>query len=349
MSPIDQAREFVLSAVQRPALEHASLDPKIKAKVRHSNLWLEKFERVGDLLIYLQRFNPDKNDPIYQELKSKGLYTFEDIVGEFQTKFAPWAGDCTRATDFIIGKTYTSFEILIFARNYDTRSGGIFVNEVDGKPCEAIIKATLTGGTYANAWLTLHQRLKYYLKSINQKFDPKYKSNSAILNNRHLPIYTFVRENADEPFTYEGVFRFAAMHEEENGAKWFELDSDPGDLEVLVDEDALGRELNEEVARSRALSPHDRAQRLLSAPRLPQRVPVKTTAYRRNPDVIATVLERAKRFCELCHEPAPFSRRSDGEPYLEVHHRIPLAQQGEDTVANAIALCPNCHRESHYG
>ncbi|MFM0350878.1 HNH endonuclease [Paraburkholderia sp. RL17-347-BIC-D] len=28
---------------------------------------------------------------------------------------------------------------------------------------------------------------------------------------------------------------------------------------------------------------------------------------------------------------------------------MPLAQGGPDTVANAIALCPNCHRERHYG
>ncbi|WP_256325004.1 HNH endonuclease signature motif containing protein [Nitrosomonas sp. Nm132] len=42
-------------------------------------------------------------------------------------------------------------------------------------------------------------------------------------------------------------------------------------------------------------------------------------------------------------------RKHDGSPYLEVHHKIPLAFGGEDTVVNAIALCPNCHREAHYG
>nr|WP_275041241.1 HNH endonuclease signature motif containing protein [Halomonas meridiana] len=46
---------------------------------------------------------------------------------------------------------------------------------------------------------------------------------------------------------------------------------------------------------------------------------------------------------------APFNRKSDGSPYLEVHHRKPLAEGGDDTVANAIALCPNCHRAAHYG
>ncbi|WP_442967956.1 HNH endonuclease [Rheinheimera sp.] len=36
-------------------------------------------------------------------------------------------------------------------------------------------------------------------------------------------------------------------------------------------------------------------------------------------------------------------------PYLEVHHRIPLAEKGEDTLENAIELCPNCHIQAHFG
>ncbi|SFB88291.1 HNH endonuclease [Marinospirillum celere] len=52
---------------------------------------------------------------------------------------------------------------------------------------------------------------------------------------------------------------------------------------------------------------------------------------------------------QACGTPAPFNRKSDGTPYLEVHHKTPLALGGEDTVENAIALCPNCHRKAHYG
>ncbi len=29
--------------------------------------------------------------------------------------------------------------------------------------------------------------------------------------------------------------------------------------------------------------------------------------------------------------------------------RIPLSEGGEDTVENAMAVCPNCHMELHYG
>jgi len=72
-------------------------------------------------------------------------------------------------------------------------------------------------------------------------------------------------------------------------------------------------------------------------------------AYARNPDVVAEVLVRASGACEGCQQPVPFVRRKDATPYLEVHHKVPLSLAGDDTVANAIALCPNCHRQEHYG
>ncbi|MFV3370974.1 HNH endonuclease [Pseudomonas sp. NY15435] len=40
---------------------------------------------------------------------------------------------------------------------------------------------------------------------------------------------------------------------------------------------------------------------------------------------------------------------TDGKPYPEVRHVVRLADGGEDTVENAIAICPNCHRLRHFG
>lgn len=78
------------------------------------------------------------------------------------------------------------------------------------------------------------------------------------------------------------------------------------------------------------------------------KVEARTTVFLRNPAVAAEVLFNARGICAKCDCPAPFKTRS-GQPYLEVHHRVPLASGGSDTVANAEALCPNCHREKHYG
>lgn len=74
-----------------------------------------------------------------------------------------------------------------------------------------------------------------------------------------------------------------------------------------------------------------------------------TTAYSycRDPAVCAYVLDRAKGLCEACGMPAPFTK-ADGEPFLEVHHVVHLAEGGPDTIDNAIASCPNCHRRLHH-
>lgn len=96
-------------------------------------------------------------------------------------------------------------------------------------------------------------------------------------------------------------------------------------------------------------NPKARAARLAKAPKLPKRVLREVSYFDRNPDVVAEVLSRAKGKCERCRRPAPFKRRLDGEPFLEVHHRLQLAHGGEDTVLNALALCPNCHRRAHHG
>ncbi|WP_319025684.1 HNH endonuclease [Acidithiobacillus caldus] len=72
------------------------------------------------------------------------------------------------------------------------------------------------------------------------------------------------------------------------------------------------------------------------------------TQFIRDPAVVAWVLAEAAGICEWCGLPAPFTRE-EGSPFLEVHHVLRLADGGEDTIYNTVALCPNCHRELHYG
>jgi 5-methylcytosine-specific restriction protein A len=71
------------------------------------------------------------------------------------------------------------------------------------------------------------------------------------------------------------------------------------------------------------------------------------TTYRRSAAVRIYVLRRADGRCEGCREAAPFIT-SDGHPYLEPHHTRRLSDEGPDTPAHVIALCPTCHRRAHY-
>ena len=69
--------------------------------------------------------------------------------------------------------------------------------------------------------------------------------------------------------------------------------------------------------------------------------------FQRDWKVRQQVLERAKGRCEYCHTDGFLM--SNGQNYLEAHHIIALADDGEDTLRNVIALCPTHHREAHYG
>lgn len=114
-------------------------------------------------------------------------------------------------------------------------------------------------------------------------------------------------------------------------------------------EESFLKEQDERTMQSLRCSNGDRLARLASAPTHPDRVRVVRTEFQRNPDVTAAVLLAAKGRCDLCGSEAPFKRDADGLPYLEVHHVLPLSYGGEDTIHNTVALCPNCHREVHYG
>jgi hypothetical protein len=70
----------------------------------------------------------------------------------------------------------------------------------------------------------------------------------------------------------------------------------------------------------------------------PQSITSEITTFKRNAVVKAWVLKEANGICECCNNSAPFNTQ-DGIPYLEVHHLRRLADNGSDTVSNAIAVC----------
>ena len=76
---------------------------------------------------------------------------------------------------------------------------------------------------------------------------------------------------------------------------------------------------------------------------------ISATVYRARSDVEAEYARaRAQGTCEMCGRSAPFVTPR-GEPYLEVHHVLRLADDGPDDIFHVAAICANCHREAHYG
>lgn len=114
----------------------------------------------------------------------------------------------------------------------------------------------------------------------------------------------------------------------------------PSDYEPTADADELAR-------RVRKLKGHIKTKP--AGVKKPKKVPTSGhEGYKRSPDVVDWVYGLAKGTCELCGRPAPFEDRY-GDPYLECHHVQWLGKGGSDTVENAVAVCPNCHRLLHSG
>jgi hypothetical protein len=70
--------------------------------------------------------------------------------------------------------------------------------------------------------------------------------------------------------------------------------------------------------------------------------------YERNPLVIAIARLRASYRCEVHDCAHPSFETTEGVPYTEVHHIVPLADGGEDSIENVACLCPAHHRD-HLG
>ncbi len=79
----------------------------------------------------------------------------------------------------------------------------------------------------------------------------------------------------------------------------------------------------------------------------PERRTVTGQQIVRNAEIRRRVLERAAGKCEWCGGSG--FRMENGGVFLETHHIIPLSEDGPDSEENVAALCPNHHREAHYG
>jgi 5-methylcytosine-specific restriction protein A len=120
-------------------------------------------------------------------------------------------------------------------------------------------------------------------------------------------------------------------------------------LEYIKNKDKSLSDFEKRVNKAIKDKNEDRQIRLSNIIKKPTKSEVIYTVYNRNPDVIAQVLIDANGKCNKCKKHAPFNRKTNGTPYLEVHHKLKLSDGGDDTIENAEALCPNCHREKHFG
>ena len=69
--------------------------------------------------------------------------------------------------------------------------------------------------------------------------------------------------------------------------------------------------------------------------------------YARNKGWVKQAKERLGLYC-LYQKCSNSFIKENGEPYIEVHHIIPLCNDGEDGVWNLSVLCAHHHRMAHF-
>ncbi|WP_149982396.1 HNH endonuclease [Pseudoalteromonas rhizosphaerae] len=113
--------------------------------------------------------------------------------------------------------------------------------------------------------------------------------------------------------------------------------------------ESIFNQFQKDIDKSLSLSSDERKRFINASDPNPKQITVSVKVYQRNSHVVAERASIADGICERCKTQAPFLRAKDGSPYLEVHHIKHLSEGGLDTLDNTIALCPNCHRELHFG
>ncbi len=86
----------------------------------------------------------------------------------------------------------------------------------------------------------------------------------------------------------------------------------------------------------------------------PAKAPKVVYGWNRDRVIVEQVLRADKYRCEIDARHKTFVARRNDQLYLEGHHLIPISHQDKfewslDVYANIIGLCPNCHRQLHFG
>jgi hypothetical protein len=219
------AKRFLEEKVFFPALRWSADSERTIHVVRDTRYWISRFEKIGDLVRYMDRFRPDTRQTSLSFMDIKQI-RFEDVYADFSIRFGRYRGFGTNSADFVQGQRYNAFTLSIYTQSYNNRGAGIRPVGKVGNHEAVVVNITLAGGRYRNEWLEYGKRLKCYLKApVNRgelSNDEELAANRAIMRYPSIPILVFTRQSGEKDYLYHGIFRYTQIAADEGG-KWFDL------------------------------------------------------------------------------------------------------------------------------
>jgi hypothetical protein len=226
-SIVEEARQFLDDRLFLPALSDTSIPQPVRNIFARTRSRAFQLERIGDLVAYVERFSKHRDDQLKFEIAIPKL-SMEHIHGEFIKLFGNHHAQTTTIADLVPMHCYPSAVISAISRIYANRSGGIFPVGQPGAYEAVMVKATISGGQYANKWTIEGEELQYGLQGRLRHgvrvFDEQFKMNRVIINNPGIPIHVFVRNGHRRGnYIYYGRFINEGITRTRGGAKWFKL------------------------------------------------------------------------------------------------------------------------------
>lgn len=306
---------------------------------------------LSDRFFPLKKFNDNYQDPDFLVLKqyltdialqlsevvSKDKYYVKAYTGNGRMPFVPWVGIHSSKEGFN-SKPETGLYLTLL---WQANGSGLCLSFQKGSDKSSKKQLLTTVELIRESY-----DLSEFDSSIDLKAPPKSKRPENY-QNAHIAGYTYNKFNLDK--LESDIERLESVYEQviiDNPT--IHLGSGPSEV-AIINQKTYEPTFDRTVLDKRTKSLRSiKTRKKAVGNQKPSAKIVETTEYERDPAVKAEVLDRANGVCELCEKQAPFVK-DDDEHFLEVHHIIQLSEGGPDIVKNAIALCPNCHREAHYG
>lgn len=346
---MDKGVKFVLDNFEK-SLKLASKDEykHLKGQIEFEYDLIKSMKKTGDAYDYFLKYadNSHQYADDFKVLNDNGLLSNEKISAYLLKNYPEEINNRTTIDDFEINCIYTNSDLYLMFNDFIR---GIRYNSK--KNIIAVI--TSHDSLYGDSW---DNDILYYTGD-GQEGDqtPTSAGNKALLsaskNNSKIYLFDKITTNKyyfrgeviiagsvrigkeyDKNYKLRQVIKFPLKFVNQNTELFYSNE----DREIINKTqkkkiDSLSREQLHELAKSRKVK---------SVRRI-----VETLYVERDQVVSKDTKNRARGFCDLCNEPAPFTTK-DG-PYLECHHVITIASGGPDVIYNTVALCPNCHRKMH--
>ena len=346
--------EFVLNNCEKTLKLVSEVEKykHLKPKVVREYYYLKSIKYTGNMYEHYLKYKKGnhKYAKDFEFLDSYGIISNEKMADYLKENYFDELNNFCTIDDFIIGNIYSNNEI---ASTFKCSNMGGMRRSIATNSLVLIAKHV--NPLYDDQW-TEDGVLNYTGMGTTGDQSISFGQNKTLATAKQNDIKVYLFESYKEnEYYYCGEVElcgsiFTAKELDADGnlrnVLKFPLHRIDGSTKTIIDIEDIENSEKEKAKIVRKLSQEEIKEKVKNIKSNVVTKEVKTVYRERNQFIAEYTKNRANGICDLCGEPAPFFDKN-GNPYLELHHVITLANGGPDVIYNTVAICPNCHRRIH--